>query len=83
MDRTEVFEKMKEICKDVFGDDSLVLNETSTAKDVDGWDSLTHLSLVNELEETFDVAFTLDETARSRNLGDLLNALMKHIEENN
>lgn len=81
MDRAEVFEKMKDICKDVFEDDSLVLNETTTAKDVEGWDSLTHLSLMNELEEAFDVAFTLDETIESRNLGDLLNALMKHLEE--
>lgn len=81
MDRAEVFEKMKDICKDVFEDDSLVLEETTTAKDVEGWDSLTHLSLMNELEEAFDVAFTLDETIESRNLGDLLNALMKHLEE--
>ena len=36
---------------------------------------------MNELEEAFDVAFTLDETIESRNLGDLLNALMKHLEE--
>lgn len=81
MNRTEVFEKIKDICKDVFEDDSLVLCEASTAKDVEGWDSLTHLSLVNELEETFDVAFTLDEITGSKNLGELLNALMRHIEE--
>lgn len=82
MDRNEVFEKMKEICKDVFEDDSLALNETTTATEVDGWDSLSFLTLVNELEQTFGVAFSLDDLVGGGSLGDLLDALMKHIEEN-
>lgn len=81
MDRDEVFEKMLDICRDVFDNDSLVLTESTMAADVEGWDSLTHLSLVNELEEAFDVAFTLDEVTGSSNLGELLTALVKHIEE--
>ncbi len=79
MERNEIFEKMKEICKDVFDDDELDITEELTASDVDGWDSLTHLSLVNELEETFSIEFTLDEVSNSQNLGELLNAIMKHI----
>lgn len=81
MERNEVFEKMTEICRDVFEDDSLTVTESTTAADVERWDSLTHLTLVNELEEMFEVAFTLDEVTGSKNLGDLLTALMKHIEE--
>lgn len=81
MERNEVFEKMVEICKDVFEDDNLIVTESTAAADVEGWDSLTHLSLVNELEETFEVAFTLDEVTGSRNLGELFTALMKHISE--
>lgn len=81
MDRNEVFKKMSDICRDVFEDDNLILTEATTATDVAGWDSLTHLSLINELEETFDVTFTLDEVTESKNIGDLLTALMKHIGE--
>ncbi len=83
MDRDEVFQSIVEIAKDVFGNDSIVLTEQSTAADVEEWDSLTHLSLVNELEEKYDVGFTLDEVTGSKNLGELLNALMKHINEKN
>ena len=81
MERSEAFEKMAEICRDVFEDDDLVVTEELTAADVEAWDSLTHLSLVNELEETFGVAFTLDEVTGSKNLGELLTALLKHMEE--
>ncbi len=81
MERNEVFEKMQEISRDVFEDENLVITESTSAADVAGWDSLTHLSFVNELEELFDVAFTLDEVSGSKNIGELLNALMKHIDE--
>jgi len=83
MDKEKVFQSIVEIAKDVFGNDSIELTEKSTAADVEEWDSLTHLSLVNGLEEKYDVGFTLDEVTGSRNLGELLNALMKHISEKN
>ncbi len=81
MEKSEVFEKLTEICRDVFDDEDLVITEKTTAADVKGWDSLTHLTLVNELEETYEIAFTLDEVTGSKNVGELLNALMKHIRE--
>ena len=83
MERKKVFEKMVEICRDIFENDKLVVTELTNAADVENWDSLTHLSLINELEETFKIAFTLDEITKSKNLGELLNAIMKHIEEKN
>lgn len=81
MERNEVFEKLTSICRDVFEDENLVITESTTAADVKGWDSLTHLSLINELEETYKIAFLLDEVIGSENIGELMNALMKHIEE--
>ena len=81
MEKSEVLEKMMEICRDVFDDESLVITEKTTSKDVEGWDSLTHLTLINELEEAYDIAFTLEEATSSKNIGALLNVLMKHIEE--
>jgi len=81
MDREKVFQSMVEIARDVFENDTVELTEKSTAADIEGWDSLTHLSLVNELEEKYGIGFTLDEVAGSKNLGELLNALMKHLSE--
>lgn len=81
MERNEVLEKLADICRDVFDDESLVITESTKAVDIEGWDSLTHFSLVNELEETYEIIFTLDEVIKSKNIGELMNALMKHIEE--
>lgn len=38
-----------------------VLNENFTFKDVPQWDSVAHLSLISELEETFDVFFESED----------------------
>lgn len=81
MDRNEVFEKVTNVCRDVFDDENLVITESTTAADVVGWDSLTHLSLVNELEEIFEVEFSLDDVAGSKNIGELMNVLMNRIDE--
>ena len=50
MEREEVFNKLKEIFNDVF-DRDIELNESTQAKDVDGWDSLTHITLIAQIEE--------------------------------
>lgn len=81
MERNDVFEKLVNICRDVFEDDSLVITEATVAADVEGWDSLTYLSLINELEEAYEIAFILDEVTGISNIGELMDALMKHIEE--
>lgn len=79
MERDELFQKMIDICKDIFENEDLLLTEASSAADVEEWDSLTHLSLINELEETYHIEFTLDEITGSKNLGELCDALLKHI----
>ncbi len=41
----------------VLGVNESMLNEKFTFKDVPQWDSVAHLSLISELEDTFDVFF--------------------------
>ena len=79
MTREEAFEKVVDTCRDVFENDDLELNDESNANTVDEWDSLTHLNLINDIEEEFKMKFTLDEFSNSANLGELVDALMKHL----
>lgn len=79
MTRAEIMEKITEICKDVFEDDAVVITEETTAADVDGWDSLAHLSLMNEIEEAFDVEFMLDEVIGAEKIGDLVDIIEQRM----
>ncbi len=81
MNRNDVLKQITEIGRDVFEDESLELDENTKATDVDGWDSLSHLTFINEIEETFDIRFALGEVMGSKNLGELISALLRHISE--
>ena len=80
MERNEVLEKVIAVCKDVFDNENLVLSDTSCAAEVEEWDSLTHLSIISDLEDEFGINFTLDEINNSKNLGELVTAIIKHKE---
>lgn len=45
----------------IFNVDTEELNDTFNFKDVEKWDSLTHLTLISELEDAFDVMFETDD----------------------
>ncbi len=81
MDRNEILAKINEIAKDVFDNDEVELTEATTAADVEEWDSLSHLSLVSDIEDEFGIRFTLAEVSGSKNVGELIDAIVKHIGE--
>ena len=57
MTRDEVFVKLNEIFQDVFDDENINVTETTTAADVDGWDSLEHINLLVAIERGFGIRF--------------------------
>lgn len=81
MERNELWEKVNEICRDVFEDDELEVFESTTAADVDNWDSLTHLGLIHELETEFKIKFTMGEIQGFANVGELVDTLARRIQE--
>ena len=67
--------QLAEIVREVFDDETVELTEATTAKDVDGWDSLSHIRFIVTVEQRFKIKFTSREVENLRNLGDLLKAV--------
>jgi acyl carrier protein len=59
------------VFREVLDNDALVLEEKTTAKDVEGWDSINHVLLVVAVEKKFKVKFTAGEIQQLQNVGDL------------
>ncbi len=76
MEREEIFNKLNEIFNDVF-DRDIELNESTQAKDVDGWDSLTHITLIAQIEEEFDIKFTMKEVLGMKNVGEMVDIILR------
>lgn len=79
MTREEVFEKLIEICYDVFENDELDITDETTAADIDEWDSLSHLSLINEIEMEFGFKFKMSEIQNLKNVGNLVDVIVSYI----
>ena len=75
MDESDIYARLTEIFKDVF-DDVIVATPALSAKDVDGWDSITHIRLILTVEKAFKVKFSTSEIGRMETVGDLV-ALIK------
>ncbi|MFN8293862.1 MAG: hypothetical protein U0T72_09055 [Chitinophagales bacterium] len=71
MERTEVLSKIHEILVKVLKHNRFELRDELTAKDVDGWDSLS-LQIITEIEATFNVKFKLKELNKLKNMGTLI-----------
>ncbi|HHT98055.1 MAG TPA: acyl carrier protein [Clostridiales bacterium] len=66
---------LEEIFRDVFEDNDLELFDKMSAKDIDDWDSLTHIQLILEIEKAFQVKFTLEEVMKTQNVGEFIDLL--------
>ncbi len=66
---------LTEVFRNVFDEDDVVLSRELTARDVEGWDSLAHVSLIVEVERRFGVRFSSTEVAHLESVGDLLDLL--------
>ena len=64
--------RLNEVFRLVFDDPTLTVSVATTAKDVPGWDSIVHITLVIELEREFNVKFQMAEIEKLRNVGDLV-----------
>ena len=78
MTRQEVFEKLNEIFSDVFDEDITVTAETTSA-DIEEWDSLTHITLISEVEDTFDMKFSMKDVLGMKNVGEMADIILKNI----
>ena len=76
MNKENVMEKLQEIIRDVFGDSSIVINESTKADDIDGWDSLTHITIMEAVQDEFGVKFSIDEMIEMHNVGEIASAVI-------
>ncbi|WP_129336151.1 acyl carrier protein [Cellulomonas endophytica] len=67
-----VRDDVHEVIRDVLLQPDLELEDTSTAGDVEGWDSLAHLSVLFSLESRFGITFSDAEMGSIQDVGELV-----------
>lgn len=75
MEKQEILSRVQEIFCDVLDNEDLVLTMTTTASDVEDWDSLTHIQLIVAIEKHFGIKFTSKEILSWANVGEMVDCI--------
>jgi acyl carrier protein len=65
-------DKLQTIFRNVFNEPTLVITPEMNANDVDSWDSLSHMEMISQVEESFGVKFKLKDLVKLKNVSDLI-----------
>ncbi|MDR1330445.1 MAG: acyl carrier protein [Oscillospiraceae bacterium] len=77
MTKEQVYAAVNEVFRDVFDDDSIEVNDATTADDIEDWDSLEHINLILALEVRFGFKFTMGEVTGMKNVGEAVDMIMQ------
>ena len=79
MEKKDISIKIKEILVSILEHENFEMVDELEAKNVDGWDSLSHMLIITEIENQFDIQFKLKELNKLNNLGSLLQLIRLKI----
>ena len=79
MKKLEIENNLTKIFRELFSNTSIIISDDLTANDVDGWDSLTHMLLIVEIESFFSIKFKLKDLNKMKNVGELIKIIQTKI----
>ncbi len=75
--RNNYFKRLNDIFVDVFDDESIKLEDGTSAEDIEEWDSLMHISLMVATEKEFNLKLNAMEVSQLQNVGQMVDLLLK------
>lgn len=73
--RLDLKKRLNTVFAEVFNDEGIEIFEEMTARDLDTWDSLRHITLVVAVEKEFGLRLNAAEIGKLENVGKMLDIL--------
>lgn len=77
MIREEVYARLNRVFQEVFDDDTIVVNDSTTAGDIEDWDSLEHINLIVAVEAEFSFKIPMGKVVTMKNVGEMVDIILK------
>ena len=77
MDSKEIYSRLNNVFRKFFNDNSIVVGSKTTEDDIEDWDSLEHISLINAVEREFKIKFKMGEISGMKNVGEMASIIEK------
>ena len=79
MEQNQIYSTLQEIFNTIFNEKSTSITAKTSAQDIENWDSMTHLTLITEIESRFTIEFKLKELMNMNNVGDMVHIIQSKI----
>ncbi len=79
MTKEEIYEQLNEVFREVFDDESITVNESTTADDIEDWDSLEHINLIAAVEQQFGMKFNMGQVVSMKNVGEMADIILAAV----
>ena len=79
MEKEEIYERLNNVFRDIFDDESIVVNAETTSKDIEDWDSLEHINLIVAVEQEFGIKFNMNEVTTMKNVGEMVEIILSRV----
>ncbi|MBQ7132192.1 MAG: acyl carrier protein [Oscillospiraceae bacterium] len=74
--KEQIYEKLEIIFRDLFDDDDITLSASTTADDIEDWDSLEHINMISAVESEFSMKFAMKEVSTMKNVGEMVDIII-------
>ena len=75
MTRNQTLSDLNKIFIETLDNEDIIIKETTQAVDIDEWDSLMHVLLVDEIEKHFEIRFKASEIQNWKNVGEIIDSI--------
>ena len=66
----------EDIFRDIFDEDNLIINNTTSSDEIEDWDSLNHINLVSAIEKEFKIKFAFGELVTMKDVGTMIDIIL-------
>ena len=77
MDRAKLLDEIQQVVQQVLPRNTVQLSERSSAKDIPGWDSLSHMVLMAAIEKHFELKFSFMEMINMTDIGSMMDCILE------
>ena len=79
--KKEILKVIQITVSEVLNNDSISLNINSNIDDIEGWDSLAHVGIVTQIEQDFEIKFTLEEVSELTSIKKIVESIERKYKQ--
>ena len=79
MTEAEILDRLNGVVSDTLDLDTLSLQPSMTAADVEGWDSLAHVQIIVAIERSFGIRLRVGEMSSIANVGEIVSRIASRV----